>query len=111
MEDEDLLAFTPTSLGTVTAGSWALYFDGSDVGLSNTAEDVDAVAVDASGKLYLSTTGNFAVSGVSGADEDVFLFTPTSLGSTTQGTFAPARFFDGSNYGLAANDVFAIDLP
>jgi len=111
VEDEDLLAFTPTSLGTVTAGSWAVYFDGSDVGLSNSAEDVDAVAVDASGKLYLSTTGNFAVTGISGPDEDVFVFTPSALGSTTQGTFASVRFFDGSLYGLAANDVFAIDLP
>ena len=111
VEDEDLLEFTPTSLGTVTAGSWAVYFDGSDVGLSASAEDVDAVAVDASGKLYLSTTGNFAVTGISGPDEDVFVFTPTSLGSTTQGTFSPVRFFVGSVHGLAANDVFAIDLP
>jgi hypothetical protein len=109
--DEDLLEFTPTSLGTSTAGSWTLYFDGSDVGLSSSSEDVDAVAVDGSGKIHLSTTGAFAVSGVSGADEDVFVFTPTSLGSTTQGTFAPALFFDASNHGLGGNDVYAIDLP
>jgi hypothetical protein len=111
VEDEDLLLFTPSSLGTLTAGSWALYFDGSDVGLANSAEDVDALALDASGRIYLSTTGNFAVSGRSGADEDVFVFTPSSLGPTTQGSFAPALFFDGSAHGLAPNDVFAIDLP
>ena len=110
--DEDLLEFTPTSLGTTTAGSWRLHFDGSDVGLaSSSSEDVDAVAVDGSGKIHLSTVGAFAVSGVSGADEDVFVFTPTSLGSTTQGTFAAALFFDGSSHGLAGNDVYAIDLP
>jgi hypothetical protein len=42
---------------------------------------------------------------------DVFVFTPSSLGSTTLGTFPSALFFDGSLYGLGSNDVFAIDLP
>jgi len=51
------------------------------------------------------------VPGVSGADEDVFVFTPTSLGPTTTGTFDAALFFDGSVHGLGANDVNAIDLP
>jgi hypothetical protein len=51
------------------------------------------------------------VAGVSGADEDVFVFTPTTLGSSTTGTFSSSLYFDGSVYGLAANDLFAIDLP
>jgi hypothetical protein len=108
---EDLLEFTPTTLGDVTAGSYALYFDGSDVQLTVSAENVDAAAVDSVGKIYLSTTGNFAVTGVSGADEDVFVFTPTSIGSTTAGTYSSTLHFDGSAFGLAASDVFAIDLP
>ncbi len=111
-EDEDLVAFTPTSLGEVTAGTWAMYFDGSDVGLSTSSdEDVDAVAIDATGKIYLSTVGAFSVSGVSGADEDVFVFTPTQLGGTTTGTFSSVLFFHGSVYGLGSNDIVAIDLP
>ncbi|MGH3134933.1 MAG: PKD domain-containing protein, partial [Gaiellaceae bacterium] len=110
-EDKDLLEFSPTSLGAVTAGAFTLYFDGSDVGLTTSAEDVDAVAVDASGKIYLSTLNNFAVTGVSGADEDVFVFTPTMLGDVTTGAYSPTLYFDGSAFGLAANDVFAIDLP
>ncbi len=110
-QDEDLLAFTPTSLGATTAGTWAMYFDGSDVGLSSSSdEDVDAVAVDASGKIYLSTIGNFSVTGRSGADEDVFVFTPTSLGGTTTGTYSSTLFFDGSVYGVTG-DIFGIDLP
>jgi PKD repeat protein len=110
--DEDLLLFTPTSLEDVTAGTWAMYFDGSDVGLSTSSdEDVDAVAVDASGKIHLSTVGSFSVTGRSGADEDVFVFTPSSTGATTAGTFSTALFFDGSVYGLGSNDVVAIDLP
>ena len=45
-KDEDVLAFTPTSLGNITSGSWAMYFDGSDVGLAETSgEDVDALDV------------------------------------------------------------------
>jgi hypothetical protein len=110
--DEDLLEFTHTSLGANTAGTWSLYFDGSDVGLASSSdEDVDALAVDGSGRIYLSTVGSFGVSGLSGADEDVFVFTPSSLGSTTAGTFGPGLFFDGSLYGLGGNDVFGIDLP
>jgi uncharacterized protein YjiK len=110
-QDEDLLAFTPTVLGANTSGTWAMYFDGSDVGLTAGDEDVDAVEIAANGEIYLSTLGNFAVTGVSGADEDVFVCTPNSLGATTACTFSPALYFDGSLRGLSSNDVDAIDLP
>jgi hypothetical protein len=110
-DDEDLLEFVPTSVGPNTAGTFSLYFDGTDVGLTSFGEDVDAAAVDAAGKVYLSAVNTFAVTGASGADEDVFVFTPSSLGSNTAGTFSSTLSFDGSAFGLAANDVFAIDLP
>ena len=87
-DDKDLLEFSPTSLGAVTAGTFTHYFDGSDVDLTTSAEDVDAVAV-ASGKIHLSTLNNFAVTGVSGADEDVFVFTPSSLGGVPQARTRP----------------------
>jgi sugar lactone lactonase YvrE len=109
--DEDLLAFTPTTLGEATAGTFALYVDGSDVGLGDSGEDVDAASVDSSGKVFLSTQAAFAVPGVSGADEDVFVFNPTQLGPTTAGTYSPALFFDGSSFGLATNNVYGVDLP
>jgi hypothetical protein len=48
---------------------------------------------------------------VSGADEDVFVFAPTSLGNATAGTYSPTLYFDGSAFGLATNDLSAIDLP
>jgi myo-inositol-hexaphosphate 3-phosphohydrolase/PKD repeat protein len=108
--DEDIIAFTPTSLGATTTGTWTLYFDGSDVELTSSDEDIDALAIDA-GKVYLSTEGSFSVTGISGRDEDVFVFTPSSLGSTTQGTFASTLFFDGSQHGLGSLDITAIDLP
>ena len=109
--DEDLLAFTPGTLGATTSGTYSMYFDGSDVGVSTSDEDVDAAAVDSAGRIYLSTLGSFAVTGASGADEDVFVFTPATLGTNTTGSFDPTLYFDGSAFGLAANDVFAIDLP
>jgi len=51
------------------------------------------------------------VSGVSGDDEDVFVCTPTSLGLTTACTYSSTLYFDGSTWGLAANDVDAINVP
>ena len=33
--DEDLVRFTAIQLGEITSGSWSMYFDGSDVGLSS----------------------------------------------------------------------------
>jgi PKD repeat protein/murein DD-endopeptidase MepM/ murein hydrolase activator NlpD len=110
LADEDILAFTPNSLGEATTGTWAQYFDGSDVGLStNSGEDVDALDV-TGGKIYLSTLDAFSVTGISGADEDVFVCTPTSLGTNTACDYSPVLYFDGGNYGLAANDVDAINL-
>ena len=109
--DEDLLVFTQTSLGATTSGSYALYFDGSDVGLTTTNEDVDAAAVDAAGRIYLSTLGAFSVTGTGGSDEDVFVFNPTTLGANTAGSYDSALYFDGSAFGLSSNDVFSIDLP
>jgi subtilisin-like proprotein convertase family protein len=113
--DEDLLIFTPTSMGATTAGSWAMYFDGSDVGLgTNDGEDVDALYIrpSASGAptLYFSTFGNFAVSGVSGANEDIFAFQPTRTGATTTGTFSPTLSLRGSNFGLANFNVDGVYL-
>ena len=110
-QGEDLLVFTPTSLGATTAGTWSVYFDGSDVGLTTSNENIDAMAVDGAGKIYLSTTGNFAVSGVSGANEDVFVFTPTALGGATSGNYSPSLFFDGSPWGLSGNDLSGVDVP
>ncbi len=107
--DEDILAFTPDSLGDITSGSWAPYFDGSDVALSSKSEDVDGLAV-SGGDIYLSTTGNFSTSGFSGADEDVFVCNTPDIGTNTLCS-SYTLLFDGSAYGLGGNDIFAFDLP
>jgi len=104
----DVVKFTPTSLGNTTAGAFEWYFDGSDVGLSTTAERIDALGM-AGSQLLISTVGNGKVpksggGNLSFADEDVIAFTPTTTGATTAGTWA--AYFDGSTVpGLAAEDV------
>jgi hypothetical protein len=108
--DEDVLAFTPSTLGSTTSGTWSLYFDGSDVGLTDSSEDIDALDL-AGGNLYLSTEGSFSVSGVLGADEDVFVCGIIGLGDVTACEYLPSLYFDGSTWGLAANDVDAFSFP
>jgi FtsP/CotA-like multicopper oxidase with cupredoxin domain len=102
---EDLLLFTPTSLGASTAGTWSMRFDGSDVGLAAGSENVDSAWTAGNGDIYLSTTGDFSVPGLSGDDDDVFVFTPASLGTTTAGSFSPALQFNAGSFGQGGNDV------
>jgi hypothetical protein len=112
LADEDILAFTPLTLGSTTSGTWTLYFDGSDVGLADSAdENIDALDVGPDGAIYLSTVGAFSVNGVSGEDEDVFICTPTSLGSLTACTYSPTLYFDGSTWGVSSADVDGFNLP
>jgi hypothetical protein len=99
IQDRDIFKFIPTSLGGNTAGSFEMYFDGSDVGLTTSSEDIDAIGFTPDGKLVISAFGSPRVPGVSGQDEDLLAFTATSLGWTTSGTWA--MYFDGSDVGLA----------
>ncbi|MEM8862683.1 MAG: hypothetical protein AAGD96_30610, partial [Chloroflexota bacterium] len=81
--DEDILAFSPTKLGYRTRGTWELYFDGSDVGLSNSGqEDVNAIDV-ADDQLYFSTVGAFDFGATSGGPADVATCELAATGSTT----------------------------
>jgi hypothetical protein len=99
VDDSDIVQFFPTSTGPNTAGSFSLYFDGSDVGLSDSSEDIDAIGRAPDGRLVISTTGSFSVSGVSGKDEDLLVFNDTSFGLSTSGSFD--LYFDGSDVGLS----------
>jgi hypothetical protein len=105
-DDSDVLRFVPTSLGTTTAGSFSMYIDGSDIGLTTNAEDIDSLNVVSqagnSVTLLIGTTGNFSVPGLAGNDEDLALLTVSQTGNTTVGSWSP--FFDGSDVGLADSD-------
>lgn len=105
----DVIKFTPTRLGANTEGTFSLFFDGSDVGLTTTGERIDALGMDGA-RLLISTVGSGSVPRPGGgklafADEDVIAFTPTATGATTLGSWA--AFFDGSAAvpGLGAEDV------
>lgn len=110
--DADIVVFSPTMTGSTTAGMFTFFFDGSAVGLTSTTEDVDAVFIDATGGIHLSTKGIPTVPGLSGlADEDVLLFTPTSTGVLTAGSWALE--FDGSDLSLTDStneDIDGIDF-
>ena len=101
VDDSDIVLFTATSLGNVTAGSFSLYFDGSDVGLTRKQEGIDGIAVLANGNIWISTIGNPSVPGVRARDEDLLEFTPTALGSATAGSWN--WYLDGSDVSLSSS--------
>src|SRR5690606_35856714 len=91
----DIVRFVPTSLGTTTAGTFSWYFDGSDVGLTTSGEDIDAIDRLADGRLLISTSGSASVTGASGNDEDIFIFTPAAGGiGDNSSAGAWALYFD-----------------
>lgn len=111
LEVQDIARFVPTTLGSTTAGTFALYFDGSDVTLSTADERIDALALKPDGTLLISTTGRATVkngkTSIIAQDEDLLAFRPTQLGATTSGTWdLTTDGFDGSLLtGMAAEDV------
>lgn len=108
--DEDVLAFAPTTLGDTTSGTWSMYFDGSDVGLSETSgEDIDALDV-VGNNIYLSAQDIFSVNGIAGEDDDIFICTATSIGDVTACNYSSSLYFDGSTWGLTANDIDGINF-
>lgn len=94
---QDLVRFSPARIGyNNTAGTFSWHFDGSDVGLSTSGETIDALWIDAQGRLYFSTIGSGEVpvnsANPGGAkirfqDEDILRFTPSTTGETTAGTW------------------------
>ena len=83
-----------------TAGTFSFYFDGSDVGLSTSSEDIDSLFEFADGTLGISTNGTITLAGLAnGGDEDIHRFNGT-FGATTSGTWT--LYFDGSDVGLTA---------
>ncbi|HXQ35468.1 MAG TPA: hypothetical protein VN843_15730, partial [Anaerolineales bacterium] len=109
---QDILRFDATSLGSNTVGTFSMYLNGIDVGLDLSAEKIDSVSLLQDGRVLISTTGDPAVVGITGAkDEDVLAFMPTSLGNNTSGNWS--MYFDGSDVGLAdtsGEDVDALDI-
>ncbi|MBP6788612.1 MAG: hypothetical protein KA170_13555, partial [Candidatus Promineofilum sp.] len=102
IDDSDIVRYAP---GT---GLYGWYFDGSDVGLTTAAEDIDAIALLPDGRLLLSTGGNVSAGGVTGQDEDVLVFTGGLGSDQTSGTFA--LYLDGSDLSTALGDIDGLDF-
>ena len=98
VDNADILRFTPTQLGPTTTGSFTLLLDGSDVGLDTLGEDIDVIGRSADVRLFAGTGVAFSVPGLSGGASDLLLFTATSLGDVTSGSWS--MLFDGSDVGL-----------
>ncbi|MFN8486196.1 MAG: LamG-like jellyroll fold domain-containing protein [Caldilineaceae bacterium] len=95
----DILRFAPTQLGAATAGTWSLYFRGSDIGLTTASEGVRSFWLDNAGNIYFTTTGSFALTnGLSGDANDIVLCTPLTVGVPTACYLA--RFWDGAAAGF-----------
>jgi hypothetical protein len=107
--DEDLFIFTGT-LGSNTSGSFAKYFDGSDVGLSGSSRrDVDAAGFTSTGDLAVSIVANSTVGGIATSDEDVLDFDAQTYGEATSGSFALR--LDLTSLGIGSNkDVNALHV-
>ena len=100
---EDMVQLSLASTGVNTSASLSQYFDGSDVGLTDKGEDLDAISVQGQ-ELLFSTSGNWVHSNTqSGRREDVGSFTGTLGSSSTSGNFGDTLFFDGSSVGFTGN--------
>ena len=80
----DIARFNATSLGATTAGTFSMYFDGSDVGLDASAEKIDALEILPNGNVLISTTGNSSLPGLAWNDEDIIEFIPTTTSGNAQ---------------------------
>lgn len=109
--DEDMLRLHLTQTGTNTSGTWQAYFDGSDVRLATTSEDIGAAWLDpASGDLFLSTLKSFSVTGLKGTGSDVFICQSFVPGANTSCTFGPNLFWDGAAGGFGTHRIDALAI-
>lgn len=78
-QDEDLLAFTLTSSGATTSGTWhtTLALDGSTLA-GMAVENVTAAWADPDSQtIYLAVTSNFTIKGISGTNRTILSVSPT----------------------------------
>lgn len=99
IDDSDIVHFVPTKLGAETAGTFAWYLDGSDLGLSADEEDIDVIDFTPDGRLLVSPSDGFDANGVVGRDEDLFVLSNATFGQTSSGTWS--LYLDGSDVGVS----------
>jgi len=103
---QDILHFAPTTMGNTTSGTFSMWVDGSNVGLTTSGEKIDTLGLTADGRIAVGVTGVMAVAGSNGStlkaqDEDALGF------NRSNATWS--NFFDGTSIpGLKGEDVNAI---
>lgn len=123
---QDVVEFCPLSLGEQTDGFFNWFFDGSDVGLSTSAEAIDALDFTLDYQMIISTRGNFNVpvdtpgpgpypppdetQMLRGRDEDLLAFSHYGYGVDTYGQWY--LYLDGSAAvpGLGNEDVSGVSV-
>ena len=107
----DILMFHATEFGNRCSGSWSFYFDGSDVGLSGSRGNIDALAIEPDGSLLISVQGAIDLDGIGRVeDADVLRFRPISLGSNTQGTWERVFGTDYSRFTGQGENIDALAI-
>ena len=104
-EDEDVLAFSPSSLGDRTRGTFSLYVDGSDLKLDDDrGEDIKGISIFGNDLLIFSTLGSFKAKGLSGNSSDLFYFQSNSGRKSTNNKL---KIFSDSSANGFGNEVMA----
>lgn len=109
---QDVLAFDPVSTGADTAGSFQLWMDGSDMGLTTVSETIDALAYEDYQVLSISTKGGGKIPG----DYAPLIFqkndvTQLYLNMTGPDTAGSSLFYsDGAALGLGAANIIGLDM-
>ena len=101
VEDSDIIRFTPTSIGSTTAGTFQFFFHGPANGFTAGNEDIDAFFyTESSQTLYVSMTSTWTVGAVSGTDRDILACAAFVANGPCA---APSIFFDGDDIGLTGS--------
>lgn len=101
VDDSDVVRFDTWN------GDWSMYLDGSTVGLSTDAEDIDGLTFSPGNSLVISTKGGYAVQNFEGGtmkgnNKDLLLLVDKAAGTWT-------RWLRGSQIGMqSTNNVNAI---
>jgi len=89
---QDVAKFCPNVPNDYSAGTFSMFFDGSDVGLMGGAEIIDALEILPDGRLVISTKGNAKVPGTNvinlkAQKNDMLVFDYLTYGPNTTGTW------------------------
>ena len=100
VKDQDIVRFVPRQLGPTTAGTFAWYLRGSDLGFGQRGQGLDALTFTPGGALVISPRNRLALPGAKGEDEDLLAWNP--------GTRTWSFYLDGSQLGLGDRPQEAI---